>query len=204
MFCCFGKTIVIFERYWIIEDDVEYTGDFGELINSLNKSNAHLLATHLRALPEGWDYTDRFVEGDRIGSMPPSRRVCFLPFFAISNRALKAIDSAYSRGWAGHHEMTWPAILDQLNLNIQDIGGCGPYVANEDRNRRYLDLSPTDYRKLGSFGTMQIRLWPGKQTNILWHPVKYFPDWLVMKRKRYLSLVGWFISRCIKFVLNNV
>lgn len=184
-----------YERYWVIEDDVEYTGNFGTLIASLRTMPADLLATHVRDLPEGWDYLHRFVIGEDLGPSPATRRVCFLPFYAISNTSLQVLDDAYRRGWAGHHEMTWPAILDRRGLSIMDIGGNGPYVAAERRQRHYIDLSPTDFEKRGSFG-VRARLRPGLEMNILWHPVKTFPDWLVMKLKRYQSILEWGIREC--------
>lgn len=67
------------------------------------------------------------------------------------------------RGWAGYNEMSWPMILDFSGIPIRDIGGNGPYVAAEDRNRRYIDKSRDDFDKLGSFGTLNIRLFPGKR-----------------------------------------
>lgn len=120
------------------------------------------------------------------------RRVCFLPFFGVSAEALTAIDAAYRRGWNGHNEMTWAMILDHAGIPIRDIGGAGPYVAADDRNRCYLDLSPNDFSKYGSFGTMRIRLFPGRARNILWHPVKTPRNWVRMNRKRLKSIVGWY------------
>lgn len=92
--------------------------------------------------------------------------------------------------------MVWPAVLDAAGMPIRDIGGRGPFVAPEDRDQRYIDRSPNDYRKLGSFGTMQIRLKPGRERDVLWHPVKTLPNWITMKRKRFLSISDYYLSRC--------
>ncbi len=186
-----------YRRYWVMEDDVEYTGDFGNLIKALSDSNAgaDLACTHLRALPGDWNNTHMFATGADTPPENSSLRVCFLPFFCISNRALEAIDAAYARGWQGHHEMTWPAVLDLAGMRIRDIGGCGPFVAPEDRNQRYIDRSPADYGKNGSFGTMNPRPLPGLRKNILWHPVKPVPTWLERRRKRLMSLLAWNLQR---------
>ncbi|MGA8758261.1 MAG: hypothetical protein WB611_18425 [Stellaceae bacterium] len=187
-----------YRRYWVIEDDVEYTGDFGALIKGLETTgtNAELLCTHLRFLPKDWNYVYLFSTGmDTLSEDRPSR-VCFLPFFRATTAALAAIDGAYLRGWNGQHEMVWPAVLDAAGMPIRDIGGRGPFVAPEDRDQRYIDRSPNDYRKLGSFGTMQIRLKPGRERDVLWHPVKTLPNWITMKRKRFLSISDYYLSRC--------
>lgn len=186
----------VYDNIWVSEDDVEYTGDIGELIKSIGESNgdAGLACTHVRPLPEKWEFIDWFCAGDDDVSRIP-KRVCFLPFFCVTRPALAAIHAAYTRGWAGHHEMAWPMILDFAGFRIRDIGGNGPYVAPEDRNRRYIDNSPTSFAKHGSFGTMRIRLFPGREPNVLWHPVKTPRNWVRMNLKRAKSIYNWYKPR---------
>lgn len=192
-----------YRRYWVIEDDVEYTGDLGQFIERLGNTNGHaeLACTHLRLLPEDWHHRGRFRPGSDV--LPEDRplRVCFLAFFCATAAALTAIDAAYRRGWRGHHEVVWPGVLDFAGMPIRDIGGRGPFVAPDDRDRCYLDHSPDDFRKLGSFGTLKIRLKPGPEREVLWHPVKPLPNWLVMRRKRFLSIARWYIvkTRWLRF-----
>jgi len=186
-----------YRRYWVMEDDVEYTGDLGTLIKRLRTTGgtADLLCTHLRFLPEGWNYIHLFATGSDSPPKDRPQRVCFLPFFCATSAALAAIDAAYLRGWSGQHEMVWPGILDFAGMRIRDIGGRGPFVAPEDRDRCYIDHSPGDYQKRGSFGTQQIRLAAGRRRDMLWHPVKTFPNWVTMRRKRVLSVSDYYFSR---------
>jgi len=186
-----------YRRIWVIEDDVEYTGDFGNLVKTLSETNAgaDLACTHLRVLPGNWANAHMFATGRDTLPENFAHRVCFLPFFCITDRALEAIDAAYRRGWAGHHEMTWPALLDLAGMRIRDIGGSGPFVAPEDRDQRYIDRSPGDFSKNGSFGTMNFRPFPGLRKNVLWHPVKPIPTWLFRRRKRFTSLLRWNLIR---------
>ncbi len=183
----FWKDHPDYQRYWVSEDDVEYTGDLGKLIASLQQLDADLLATHVRQLPGNWDYIPWF-RGPNDNTVPKNCRLTFLPFHAITNRGLATLDEAYRMGWAGQYEMTWPAILDHAGLPIADIGGNGPYVAEGCRGKHYIDLSPTSYQKLGSFGTKHVRLGAGREAEILWHPVKPVPDWARMKIKRSISI----------------
>src|SRR5205823_1120683 len=163
-----------YQKFWVMEDDVEYTGDFGALISELDNtfSGPGLACTHIRNLPDNWDYEHMFSTGQDTWPSTMQKRVCFLPFFCITRAALSTIHKAYIRGWAGYHEMTWATILDFANIPIRDIGGNGPYVTPEDRGRRYIDDSRDNFEKRGSFGTLNIRMLPGRQKNILWHPVK--------------------------------
>ena len=184
-----------YERYWVIEDDVEYTGNLGTLICDLQRLDADLLATHVRHLPDDWDYIDKFRSGLNESTVPKNSRLTFLPFHAVTNKALAAIDAAYREGWAGQYEMTWPAILDHAGLRITDLGGNGPYVAEGFKGRHYIDLSPGDYLKHGSFGTKRVRLGKGRQPEILWHPVKTFPDWARMTVKRGVSMSKWLLRK---------
>jgi len=186
-----------FDLYWVSEDDVEYTGDIGALLRWLDQTNegAKLSCTHLRLLPENWNYIHRFSSGDDQLSHEVPSRVCFLPFFCVSPEALAAVDAAYKRGWAGYNEMTWAMILDHAGLPIRDIGGAGPFVAKEHRNRCYIDLSPDDFSKRGSFGTLRIRLFRGRTRNLLWHPVKTPRNWIRMNIRRLKSIFFWYRGR---------
>jgi hypothetical protein len=130
------------------------------------------------------------------------KRVCFLPFFCITRAALTTIHNAYIRGWGGYHEMTWATILDYANIPIRDIGGNGPYVTPEDRGRRYIDNSRDNFEKRGSFGTLNIRMLPGRHKNILWHPVKTPRNFFRMRIKRGISLYNWYKLRAGSFRLS--
>lgn len=183
--------------FWVVEDDIEYTGDFGSFIKSLGDSNGdtELACTHVRPLPDGWDHLHLFSCGDDVISPSFPLRVCFLPFFYVTSTALTTIDAAYRRGWKGHNEMTWAVILDVAGLRIRDIGGNGPYVAPEDRKRHYIDDSPHDFSKYGSFGTMKIRLSAGKKPDTLYHPVKTPKNFIKMKWSRIVSICHWYMNK---------
>jgi hypothetical protein len=188
-----------FDRYWVSEDDVEYTGDIGSLLRWLDRTDegAELSCTHVRLVPDNWNYLHTFSSGDDRLSDEMPRRVCFLPFFCVSPKALAAIDTAYKRGWAGYNEMTWAIILDYAGMSIRDIGGAGPYVAKEYHNCCYIDRSPNDFSKRGSFGTLRIRLFPGRSRNMLWHPVKTPSAWVRMTRRRLKSIFLWYRAQAI-------
>lgn len=180
-------------RYWVMEDDVEYSGDPAKLFEDLESAHADLMATHLHNCHSDWDYFSRFRSAGKVLA-PEDIRLCFLPFFSISGRALEVIDACYRDGWDGHHEMTWPTILKSHGMSILDIGGQGPYVTEAYRGRHYLGTPGDGFQKRGSFGTLNIRLRAGRMPNVLWHPVKPFMAWYPQQIKRMASIFSWYRS----------
>lgn len=180
-----------YSQYWLLEDDVEYSGDARELFASLLNREGDLLATHLARGFDSWTYSGMLRSPD--GCMRPDQSwLVFLPFHRISNDGLRTIDQGYRDGWDGHSEMMWATILKEAGRTIVDVGGNGPYVADQDRNLRYMcQPGKFAFEKLGSFGTMQIRLWPGREKNMLWHPIKEPRAWVRQKTKRWLSIAEW-------------
>lgn len=179
-----------YDRYWVMEDDVEYSGDPAPLFKSLRDMDGDLLATHVAKWFPEWDYSSSFKSGSSTLA-PEDLWLCFLPFFAIKPASLSIIDQRYKEGWDGHNEMTWPTILKHSGCQIVDIGGSGPYVAPENRNKYYLGGGQPKFAKGGSFGTLNIRLFPGSASNILWHPVKPFRIWIKQNIKRLRSMAEW-------------
>ena len=186
----FWKSHPQYQHVWVMEDDVEYTGDPALLFADLAGKDEDLLATHVTQCVENWTYAKNFrCPGVELAA--DARWLTFFPFYRVSRKALAAIDGCYLEGWDGHHEMAWPTILKRAQCSIVDIGGQGAHVSEENINRHYIGMPGSAFEKHGSFGTMQIRLRPGKQQNVLWHPVKAPKAWVRQKTKRMLSLIKW-------------
>ena len=191
----FRKLQPQYEHYWFLEDDVEYTGDPANLFDDLSKREGDLLATHLAPGYDAWAYMS---ERSTPGCDPDATWLIFLPFYRVSAAALDTIDAYYRKGWNGHHENMWATILLHAGRTVTDIGGQGDYVTAADRNRHYYGLPQDRYDKNGSFGTLHIRLWPGRRKNVLWHPVKPFGAWARQRRKRFISQCKWVWGRISK------
>jgi hypothetical protein len=191
----FRKSQPQFQQYWVIEDDVEYTGDPTCLFDDLSKRNGDLLAAHLTPGYDEWAYT----RGRRTpGCDPDDTWLMFFPFYRVSAEALDIIDMYYHKGWDGHHENMWATMLIHAGRTVVDIGGQGDYVAEDDRNKHYYGHANDGFDKNGSFGTMHIRLWPGRRKNTLWHPVKPVGAWLRQRKKRFISQCKWVWGRINK------
>jgi hypothetical protein len=184
----FRKLQPQFQHYWFLEDDVEYTGDPAYLFGDLSRRKGDLLATHLAPGYGQWAYA---ALRQAPNCDPDDDWLIFLPFYRVSADALDTIDAYYHNGWDGHHENMWATILMHAGRTIVDIGGQGDYVAEADRNKHYYGHARDGFHKNGSFGTLHIRLWPGRRKNVLWHPVKPLGAWARQRKKRLISQFKW-------------
>lgn len=193
----FRKTRPGYAQYWVIEDDVEYSGDSYMLFAGLAGRGGDLLASHLADGYDDWAYASMLrAPGNEV--TPSTSSLIFLTFFRISAAALDIIDRYYHEGWNGHSENMWATILKHAGMRVVDIGGNGKYVAEQDRNLRYYGLPDDRFEKKGSFGTMNIRMWAGRRKDVLWHPIKPPAAWLRQTCKRVRSIVNWSFYRLVR------
>lgn len=183
-----------YDQYWVVEDDVEYSGDIHTLFAGLDGRPGDLLAAHLARGYEGWTYAS-MLRAPGTDITPASSWLVFLTFFRVKGAALDLIDRQYRAGWNAHSENAWATILKHGGMTVVDIGGNGEFVAEEDRNRRYYGLANNGFEKGGSFGTMNIRMFAGRRKDVLWHPIKTPKAFLRQTRKRWLSIAQWYLAR---------
>lgn len=188
---CFPR----FHRYWFVEYDMRFSGDWRSFFATLDNDHGDLLTTTLRRATDdpGWMHW-------RTLSVPPSQAWpadcdkigAFMPIFRVSARALAAIDQAYRQGWGGHCEVTWPTIIHRSGLSITDIGGDGPFVPAARRNLFYTNTPSDKDLQPGSLVFRPARFRAGSGRGQLWHPVKPFRHklredlrklWVAGKRK---------------------
>lgn len=185
----------LYDRYWLVEDDVDYNGDISVLINELATFSEDLICTHVQKGWHDWTYNHTL----RCGSSPRPRAeetlLCFLPLFTISRAGLAAVDQAYRDGWSGHHEQVWPTVMKTAGLSIRDIGGDGEFVDPKYRNRFYLGGPGHKANKVGTFVPTPPRLRVGWRKNTLYHPVKPLGQWWFGKRRRYKSILNYYKTR---------
>jgi hypothetical protein len=192
--------------YWGVEYDVHYEGRWGFLFERFETSTADLIGTMIDTAAK----TPFKLEI----LMPPFRRpdggtpVCeellvgFYPIHRLSQKMLHALDASYSRGWSGHYEFTWATLAREHRLEIEDIGGKGPYVRPQNRDVFYFntisrwDMSPGTFVFRPSFTKVK------KRANTLWHPVKAKGDYYnhcpagpgknAILRLRHLTKTIWY------------
>lgn len=168
----FARSHRAFDRFWIVEYDVCYTGRWASLFERFESSHADVLGTTLRgfrARPD-WHWWPTFRPPP---TTPPAEWLCgFFPILRVSRRALDALDAAYREGWSGHFEAVIPTVARKAGLEMEDIGGDGPFVAAENRNRHYTNSPEREHLYPGTFVYRPSRRFPGLRRDKLWHPVK--------------------------------
>jgi hypothetical protein len=138
-----------YERVWVVEYDVRFTGRWDSLLADLSSSPADLLGTTVQTYADNPNWCNWASLTDRVDRRHWIKG--FLPFARVSHKALAAIDAGYRLGWAGHSEAVWPTLTGLAGLAIEDVGGCGRFVP-AGRKDRYYHNNPLDpHLRPGSF-----------------------------------------------------
>lgn len=162
-----------YARAWVIEYDVEFTGQWSTLFDAFDDSPADLLGTtlHRYEINPHWENW-RTVRPPKEG-VPRERWMrAFLPCHRLTRAAAEALDQAYRKGWSGHYEATVPTVLAEAGLLLEDMGGDGEFVRPGNLNRFYTNTPSLNELSPGSFVFRPVRAAPGVEPDRLWHPVK--------------------------------
>jgi Protein of unknown function (DUF3405) len=182
----FFKAHPEYAYYWTIEYDVRFTGSWDRLFAHFEDSDADLLGTTLtrrHEIPAWHHWSSLDVAAKDIG--PESYLRGFFPIYRLSHGGLSQLDRDYHDGAKGHFECLIPTLLHNAGLTIEDIGGDGEFVKPANRNRFYRNTPRRGPLSPGTFVYRPVRHRPGKERNMLWHPIKYIPLWKVgMDRMR--------------------
>jgi len=161
-----------YDFYWLMEYDVWFTGDWSCLFDHFRTSDSDLLATNLARrtdIPQ-WNLWKSL---EPAADLPLSEQIRgFFPFYRASPRAFETLREAYRLGWAGHYECTMPTVLNHKGLKIEDMGGDGEFVREENINRFYRSSARNNDLSPGTFVFRPVFETPGEEANKLWHPVK--------------------------------
>lgn len=165
-----------YEYYWVIEDDVRFSGDWELFFNSFLTIPSDFITCCIRHWVEEpgwfwWKLEHHFKE------VPLEKRLrSFNPIYRISNLALQFINMVLLDGWCGHHEVLLPTLLKYGGYQVADFGGDSKYVLPGFENKFYISSKPNS-RGILSDGTMKFR--PifniiGSEPDKIYHPVKDF------------------------------
>jgi hypothetical protein len=170
-----------YDAYWVIEDDVRFSGPWHLLFDELRQSAAALLMTavEVRRQNPAWHWWPSLVTAD--DELPDALMTKgFGPFLRASNACLAAIDRKYQAGWGGHAEVTWPTACRAAGLGLEDIGGNGAFTPSARRDRFYSNtpanwhLFPGTFVYRPAFRETGVSEFAGGFFGqpMLWHPVK--------------------------------
>jgi hypothetical protein len=164
-----------YDRYWVIEFDVRYTGEWGSFLKSFETFDHDLITSHIRHISEepDWYWWNSFVHPTK--TIDRSRYVRSVNvIYRMSNRALSLIHDAQQDGWRGHPEVLIPTLLDNSDYSVLDFGGDSKFTLPGFKNRYYTSISTRDGVP-GPFCTYRwkpSRTRAGIRRNKIYHPVK--------------------------------
>ena len=168
-----------YRHYWLIEYDVEFTGNWLTLLHDCDThlQNYDLLACHVERFGiDNHDWT--WWHRDNHCGYPTDDCIkAFLPICRYSHSALAILDRYLKAGQAAHSEVMVPTCLHHHDLKIGDIGGNSPFAPNGYRDKYYIQgpgVNNGTMRWRPAF-TKEETLNSGLE-NTLFHPVKAKPS----------------------------
>lgn len=168
-----------YNQYWVIEDDVRFTGKWNSFFEETNRIDADFVSCMVRHWQNGpqWHWWHTLKHDYKI--FPLKKRLAsFNPVYRISYNALYFIDFCLKDKWQGHHEVLYPSLLKYGGYKIADFGGDGDYVPQGFENKFYCRPNSC-VNGVVTDGTMRFKPqfgFCGHLDDKLYHPVKCFDE----------------------------
>ena len=170
----------LYDYYWLIEDDVCFTGEWTVLFESYLSDESDLISTYIRTIEEepNWEWWRTLrTHGDQIERC--NIVAAFNPIFRISRRGLSCLNECLQKGWRGHLEVIVSSILSHMGMSLKDMG------VNEDHGSAKTALFYS--RETHSYQSHRITSW---MPNQIYHPIKRKIGKQVLKKYCVISSVG--------------
>lgn len=159
-------------RYWNIEYDVEFAGDWQYLFKRFDKSDADLLSCHIMSFRDDpyWYWWKALKTGD--GYVPIHERLrSFNPIYRLTAEAMAYLDDKLRCGSGGHHEVVIPTLLDRAGYKLEDLGGKGKFVKPDNFGLHYDSEHPEPWGTMRHKPPISLNaIIP--ESRMLYHPVK--------------------------------
>jgi hypothetical protein len=188
-----------YERYWVIEYDVRYSGDWRDFFSSVDGYEFDLITSHIRRYADEprWMWWPTFQHPTK--RIPRERYLrSFNVIYGMSRAALDFVHISLIDGWSGYPEVVLPTLLAENGFRVVDLGGDGEFAPAELRNQSYTSRA-TSNGYMSPFGTMRYR--PsrpaaGDLPNKLYHPVK--PRHLLESwPQKIVRAAAWLTELCV-------
>lgn len=158
----FFKENQCYDYYWLVEDDVRFSGDWKDFFDCFASSTSDFLSSVIETKAENptWYWWTSLKTGNEVIAEEKLLK-SFNPIYRLSSQALVCIDAHLRIGWMGHYEVLLPTLLYNKGFLLEDFGGEGTFVRPENNAKFYDDTS------------MRIApVLPDDRKNYLFHPVK--------------------------------
>lgn len=151
-----------YDYYWLVEDDVRFSGEWKDFFGSFASCTSDFLSSVIETKAENptWYWWTSLKTGNEVIAEEKLLK-SFNPIYRLSSQALACIDAHLRIGWMGHYEVLLPTLLYNKGFLLEDFGGEGTFVRPGNNARFYDDTS------------MRIApVLPDNRKNYLFHPVK--------------------------------
>lgn len=151
-----------YDYYWLVEDDVRFSGEWKDFFGSFASCTSDFLSSVIETKAENptWCWWTCLKTGNEVIAEEKLLK-SFNPIFRLSSQALACIDAHLRIGWMGHYEVLLPTLLYNKGFLLEDFGGEGTFVRPENNAKFYDDTS------------MRIApVLPDDRKSYLFHPVK--------------------------------
>lgn len=194
------------DYFWMIECDLDYSGNWRDFFARVMVSDADLLTTTLyrRNQCADWFHWTWFGTPEDVPQSTHLR--CFSPIVRFSRNLLDLyVRCVADQHWRGHTEALFGTIASHAGLRIEDLGGSGPFcpaahrLLNYSNTPAHPDLFPGTLIYRPQIGSRYFHEQPDAfaERNRLYHPVKTYPlkpGWRQRMAQAWTSLRSKFVA----------
>jgi hypothetical protein len=128
-----------YDAFLVVEFDVEFSGNWGALLDTIIASGTDFASMHLRTRAQvpDWYHWASFEPPDadrEWASDLEQQRRAFSPIYFIRRGALEFVDAAHRRGWRGHYECLMPTIIAHHGCTMLDLAEGERFCRGTDQN----------------------------------------------------------------------
>lgn len=158
-------------QYWVVEYDVEFTGDWSHLVRAFEHADADLVAAHVRRVEDSkdWVYWRDFTAPAGAAVTEEKLLKAFFPVYRMSAAGIAAVHDFHKAGYRGHYEMFVPTCLSLRDMRVADLKGEQRFYAGDEQDpvSDRETLSTLRWRPAVDMTTEFYR-----SENLIYHPVK--------------------------------
>lgn len=127
-----------YDYIWLVENDVDFAGNWREFFLSTMQSDADLLSTYVYSRNDNssWEHWSWFQTPSEVSF--DLHTSSFNPIVRFSRRLVSIYERTVQNvSWQGHTEALIPTIARHNGLTICDLGGSGDFCPEQWRDRHY-------------------------------------------------------------------
>lgn len=161
-----------FRHLWLIEDDVDWSGNWADFLLRFESFEGDLVGTNLRRHSQSldWYWWSTFAPPAHI---PMSDwLVGFYPTRRVSRRFIELILADDRASWRGHFECAWPTVARAEGLLVRDFAEVDGPSVYENVNEGWMGPGTYVYRPVRSDGYFHEAPFNLQQRDMLYHPIK--------------------------------